>query len=108
MDRLYIITRADLPPGDQATQSGHAVSAFAVAYPDVHRAWHEHGKNLIYLACPDEAALEALAAHAAPYLHAEFREPDIGNALTALALAGDARRLVSNLPLTLKESKRAA
>jgi len=110
MERLYCITRADLPPGDQATQLGHALSAFAVEHAVLHRAWHMAGKNLIYLAAPDRAALEALLAAgiAAGIPLAAFHEPDIAGELTAIAFGEAARKLVSSLPLALRAPKRAA
>jgi peptidyl-tRNA hydrolase len=108
MERFYVIVRGDLPLGDQATQAVHAASAFACDHPELHRAWHTGNKNLILLAVPDEAALRSLYEHAELYPRAHFEEPDIGGELTAIALSGEARRLVSSLPLALKEPKRAA
>ncbi len=110
MERLYLVVRADLPPGDQATQAAHALSAFAVEYPDEHRAWHTAGKNLILLATTDRFTLAALLYDAAKagIPNAKFYEPDIADELTAIALGADARKMVSSLPLALKVSKRAA
>lgn len=105
MDRFYVVVRADLPIGDQATQSTHAALAFACEHPELTRGWHQASKSLILLAVPDEAALRSLYEHAEAYARAKFEEEDIGGELTAIALAGDARKLVSCLPLALKEPK---
>lgn len=104
MDRLYLVTRADMPPGDQATQAAHALSAFAVDHPELHRAWHSNGKNLILLAIPDEPALRALYA-TTDVEKACFTEPDMNGELTAIALSGAARRAVSCLPLALRDMR---
>jgi len=61
----------------------------------------------VVLSAPDEASLAHLhLAALAAGLHAiAFREPDLGLALTAVALEPAAHRLVSHLPLAL--SRRA-
>jgi Peptidyl-tRNA hydrolase PTH2 len=110
MERLYLVTRADLPIGDQATQAAHALSAFAVEHAALHAGWHTADKNLILLASPNKFTLAALLYDAANagIPHAKFHEPDIDGELTAIALGEGARKLVSSLPLALKEPKRAA
>lgn len=109
MERLYVITRQDLLPGAQLAQSCHAVSAFATAFPEEHRLWHEQGQNLIVLAVPDEHALCRLAdrIEAGGILGARFYEPDFDDALTAFAVSDEAARLLSSLPLALREPKPA-
>lgn len=105
--KLYVVTRADLPAGHQATQSAHAAFAFAVAHPDLTALWHRESKFLILLAVPDEAALEALCARVeqAHLMATAWREPDWGSTLTALAIGPDplTGRLLANFPLTLRE-----
>ncbi len=102
MDRLYVIVRSDLPHGAQLAQACHALSAFACEYPELHRAWHTGGQNLVALQVADEEALAALFERASVE-RAAFHEPDFGGALTAIALGGGARRQVSSLGLALKE-----
>jgi hypothetical protein len=61
----------------------------------------------VVLAATNEKALEKLieACEKDHLYHSVFREPDIGNAVTAIAIEpGDtAKALLSNLPLALKE-----
>jgi hypothetical protein len=38
-NKLYIITRSDLPPGARCAQSCHALRAFVEAHPVVDRSW---------------------------------------------------------------------
>jgi len=92
------VTRADLPPAAQAVQAAHAALAFAVTHPGHAAAWSRAGGFLILLAAPDEAALHDLAARAAGCPAAAFREPDLGGALTAVAVHG-AGRLCARYPL---------
>lgn len=111
MDRLYVVTRADLLPGAQGTQSQHALSEFAVRHPDQHREWHQKGKNLIWLATRDLAALEALMTTLESEHGIEcsgFYEPDFGDQLTAFAVSEQAARLLSSLPCALREQRAKA
>lgn len=110
MDRLYIVTRADLPAGAQIAQSCHALRAFVEAHPEIDRAWHTAGGNLVCLSVADERDLSELLADA---MHGEllavagFWEQDFDGELTAIALEGRARRLVSSLPLALRAPRAA-
>jgi hypothetical protein len=105
--KLYVITRADLPPGHQATQSAHAAFAFSQAQPDLTGQWHRKSKFLILLAVPDALALEVVAQRIemAGITCVRWREPDWDNELTALAVAPHpaTSRLLANLPLALRE-----
>lgn len=104
---MYIVVRADLPPGLQVAQAVHAAFLFAHLFPDTTRKWLEGSNIDVILSVPDEAALTELAitARCAGVLSASMTEPDIGNQLTALALGVDAgaQRLCANLPLALRE-----
>jgi hypothetical protein len=65
------------------------------------RGWHSESNTLVLLAVPDELALCWLRDDAtdAGVRCVAFHEPDLDNALTALALEPAARRLVAHLPL---------
>ena len=58
----------------------------------------------------DDGHLFALAALAKQlgFRYAIFREPDLENSLTAIALGPEARCLVRKLPLAFRENARAA
>jgi peptidyl-tRNA hydrolase len=103
--RLYLVTRRDLPAGSQAVQACHAARQFAADHAELERAWFERSNTLALLAVPDEPALEDLVVQAEQQglRCARFREPDLGDALTAVAIEpGDvARRLCRRLPLAL-------
>lgn len=102
-DKLYLVTRADLPPGSQAVQAAHALREFAAAYPELDKLWYERSNYLAFLAVPDEATLSRLLRRAKERLipAVGFREPDLGESLTAVALAPKAKGLVRGLPLAL-------
>lgn len=109
-DKLFFVTRSDLPPGDRAAQSVHGAIAFTLAHPELVRAWHGASNNVVLLEAQDEAALARLVARAREggVPHCMFTEPDLDDALTAVALGPTGSRLVSSLPLTLREKRAAA
>ena len=80
----------------------HAAIAFALRYPDVATA----SPVVVLLAAPDELGLTWLRADAiaAGLRVISFHEPDLGHALTALALEPAAGRLLTGLPLALSGS----
>lgn len=100
--KLYIIVRADLKPGLQAAQACHALRLFSEEHPAEDRAWYENSNNLVLLQVPDEEALLELRERANGTPTSLFREPDVDDEATALAIAPSGRKLISNLPLMLK------
>lgn len=109
-DKLFVITRSDLPPGARAAQLTHAALAFAFEHPEIAKAWHVGSNNIVLLEAKDEAALHAIGARAgaAGIAWTMFREPDFDNATTAIAIAPEGWRIVSSLPLALREKRAAA
>jgi peptidyl-tRNA hydrolase len=102
-DKLYVATRADLSVGYQIAQAMHAAVDLCVQHPHLAAAWHTTSNSLIVLASVDERALYTLLNRAqARGVHAvAFREPDLGDELTAVAFApGEVTvQLCANLPL---------
>ena len=111
-DKLYVVTRADLPPGSQAVQSMHASRQYAHEHPEIERRWFEESNHLCMLSVRDERALEALIQKAARtgVTFAVFREPDLGDSITAAAFEPGARgqRLCSGLQLALRSESQPA
>lgn len=105
--KVYVLTRADLSPGQQATQSAHAAFVFSVEHPLLMETWFQESTYLVLLSVPDEHALIAhlVKLREAGIVCSAWREPDLGNELTAVAVAPSlaAQRLLANLPLTLRE-----
>ena len=104
-DKLYLVTRKDLSPGQRAVQAAHALQEFAIEYPETNRAWYDNSNYLAILEVENEEALEALAgeAHGNFFQTVWFYEPDMENQLTAIAIEPQGgKRLCSNLPLALR------
>jgi len=104
VDKLYLIVREDLPPGQQAVQAAHALRLFVALHPEIDRAWYEESNTLALLGLPNEVALGVIVEKAqrlgVPV--ACFREPDRNNELTAIALGPRGNNLTRNLPLALQ------
>lgn len=109
MDKLFIVTRSDLPPGAIAAQSVHTALAFAHEYPFEWRTWYLGSNNIVLLAARDESDLLRLAERArdAGVSCAVFREPDFQNTVTGVAIGPAGWKLVSSLPLALRQPKAA-
>jgi hypothetical protein len=84
----------------------HAAIEFALTYPDVAAA----APVVVLLAVRDELDLSWLRADAiaAGLRLTSFQEPDLDDALTALALEPAASRLVAGLPRALAGSLTSA
>ena len=86
-NRLYVIVRKDLSESYMAVQAGHAVAQWLLS----DQSWRN--ETLIYLGVENEKELlswkDRLDFKNTKY--AEFREPDIGNQLTAIATLTDGK-----------------
>lgn len=103
-DKLYLVVRADLCPGQQAVQSVHAMRQFVAEHEGIEREWFELSNHLALLAAPDEPSLMSLvrAATRKGLRVSLFREPDRDNEVTAVALEPRAKRLLRGFPLALR------
>ncbi len=124
--RLYVILRADLPSGLLLAQTAHVVRKFTRRFPSAgvlkgggqeREEDEDEDESLIVLCEADERALHdrylflRWEAPLAPIV--EFREPDLDDGLTAIAVHGGTtpetslllRRLLSSLPLALREAR---
>lgn len=83
-NRLYVLVRKDLPTSYIAVQAGHAVAEWLLH----DQRWKN--ETLVYLGVDNERDLiywtEKLDFKDIKYI--KFREPDIGNQLTAIAALG--------------------
>lgn len=106
-EKLYIITRQDLAPGLQAAQVAHAAFQFAYEHRPLAAQWLQESNFLIILSVETEEELEKLGIEAEqrnlPVTW--FREPDIGDELTAIAIAPSPAtvELTAHLSLALRE-----
>ena len=76
-------------------------------HPQIAAHWHSHSNHLVYLSVADEPALLSLlnAFERNGLACAEFLEPDLDQALTAVVVepSSRVRKLCRGLPLALKE-----
>jgi len=88
-------------------QAGHAAIDFQHRHPEISKKWWTDSNYLVYLAVKNEHELEQIlnTADSRLIIHTAFREPDLLNSLTAIALEPCelTRKLVSNLPLAFKK-----
>jgi peptidyl-tRNA hydrolase len=101
-----VVSRKDLNPGQQAVQSGHAALDFTFQHPGQAAEWHKSSNFLIYLSVNNEQELSVLSEKLklSGVKVTEFREPDLGNQLTAIAFLSDdvTKKFTSGLPLAFK------
>jgi hypothetical protein len=88
-------------------QPAHALAEFQAKYPGTFKRWQKFQKNLVILAAQNESDLLALLdkAEAMRIRVVSFREPDIGNEMTAIALepCEETYKITSSLPLALRD-----
>lgn len=99
--KVYLVTRDDLTIGQQAVQSAHALAEFAVCCPGIFKSWHETSNTLVMLTANDERHLFSYVEKCKMKGIAviEFYEPDLNNALTAIAIEPKGGSSVRWLPL---------
>lgn len=109
MEKLYLVTRQDLLPEAQAVQNCHAAFQFAVEHKEIWAGWFERSNTLALLSVSNEQALEHLVhkAEARGLRFSIFREPDMNNALTAVAFEPAAKQLCRPLSLMTFRSQHA-
>ena len=102
-EKLRVITRSDLPLSYQAVQSGHAGIQFQHEHPEIAKHWHTNSNYLIFLSVKNEFELKKLIdiAELHDVKHSIFREPDIGDEITAIALepSSVSKKLTSKIKL---------
>ena len=104
--KLTTVTRRDLTPGYQSVMSSHAAIQFVFDHPEVAQLWIKD-PYLAQLSVENEHDLRVLIAKLKKcnIKYSVFREPDIDNQITAIAIepSDQTRKITSSLPLMLKE-----
>lgn len=102
-DKLILVVREDLSPAQQAVQAAHALRQFVEEHPDEDQKWFKQSNTLALLSVKDEPELIELWFRAKDegVKASGFQEPDLDDAITAVALEPGAmsRRLTRSLPL---------
>lgn len=87
--RLYVIVRKNLSISKRAVQAGHAVAQYLIRYPNTE--WTNG--TLIYLSVPNEQQLNWWLGNT-DNEWITFREPDLGNSITAIACVSSGEEFV--------------
>lgn len=105
-DKVYLVTRCDLLPGQQAVQAAHALTEFIFQHAEQAQRWKIESNTLVMLVVKCEDDLNSLIEKGLQrdIRLSPFYEPDLDNCLTAIALEpGDAsHRLCSGISLALR------
>lgn len=88
-EKLRIIVRQDMEPGYQIAQSVHAARQFAEEHPEKERSWFRGSNTIVILGVrnQDEILGVIKKARTLAVSHSVFREPDLNNEITAVAIA---------------------
>jgi hypothetical protein len=101
-----VVTREDLSHGQQAVQSMHALRQFTAEHPQIDQSWFEKSNYLGLLSVSNEFELHQLIEKAIieGISFSVFKEPDIGDQITAIALepGQKTKKLCSQLKLALR------
>jgi peptidyl-tRNA hydrolase len=104
------VTRSDLSPGQQAVQAGHAAINFCFEHPARASPWFKDSNTLAYLQVDNEKALKELIykARDQDITMTIFREPDLNNSITSIALEPGMKtqKLTSKLKLLFYEKSK--
>lgn len=103
--KLYIVVNRKLPAGLQIAQSVHAFQEFASEHPEVTASWHKNSNYICVLSTHEDGLFDLLdKAQDKEIKHSCFFEPDLDDALTAVAFepSGASRKLLRKLPLALR------
>lgn len=97
-----------MTPGYQIAQTAHSVAAFAFSRTKEFHQWHENSQYIVALTVNNEQELEELLAKAFnnELTPIPFREPDLDDSLTSIALVPHAanKKMLSGLPLAGRHS----
>ncbi len=106
MEKLFVVVRSDLNPGLQLAQSGHAIVAFQSSYSAKFDEWKKNSNNLVVLGAKNKEELAELAYDLTckGVKVAMFREPDLGDELTSIAVEPEGQKDLSCLPLALRQA----
>jgi len=91
-------------------QSPHVSIQFIYEHPEIAKQWYDFSKYLVFLSVKNLNELSELVEklNQMGIVISKFYEPDLRNELTAIALepSKEARKVVSSLPLMLKDYRK--
>ena len=103
---MVTVTRSDLTYGQQAVQSTHAAINFCFEHKGRAGPWFENSNYLVQLSASNEDELLKLIekCEKLEIAYTVFREPDLNDSLTAIAIEPSplTKKVVSHLTLLFK------
>jgi hypothetical protein len=106
-DKLYIVVREDLTPGQKACMAVHAMREYTQKFPANDAAWYRDS-NFVCLLEAERSDVEHYLPHPRPDVPvAVYREPDLGDKIVAVALGpGEiAQKICKGYKLALRSNK---
>ena len=102
MRKMYVLVRNDLLGAQPAVQAGHALAEFILRHKIDPREWGNG--TLVYLAVPNEFTLQMWQEilESKKIRHSYFKEPDIGNQMTAICALDYTDQMLQKLFSPLK------
>jgi len=104
-EKLIIVVRGDLRPGQQLVQAAHALRQFVAEHKPEDEAWYAGFNTMAVVTVTSDSELLELQRRAwdLDVKTSLFCEPDLGNQATAMALepCANATRICRGLPLAL-------
>lgn len=97
-----MIVRSDLTEGQKAVQSAHAAVNFVFEHPNRAGPWFRESNYLVLLEADNEVVERIIdKCNKVGLDYIVFREPDLGNIITAIAIepSSTTQKLVRNLKL---------
>jgi len=104
LEKLYVVVRGDLNPGQQLSQSVHASIGF-IKHVN-HENWFKNSNTVACLSTPNEVSLleleKLLIADRIKYF--KFQEPDLNDESTSIAFTSVSPSYMKRLPSTFQNS----
>lgn len=103
---MYIVVRNDLSDGSKIAQSCHVAFSFSQDFGNITRSWMENSNYICILECPEDQLLKLIdKAKAKNINYSLFKEPDLNDQITAIALEPslNSKKLCSNFKLALRK-----
>jgi len=96
MSRLFVLVNNEMPLAYQGVQGGHAVAQWLLEHPS--QTWNNN--FLIYLGVSEKELQKWIfKLNLKKIDYSYFKEPDLGNKITAIAILGDEHNLFKKLKL---------
>jgi len=103
MNRIYTLTRTDISAGQQAVQAGHSLAQYIIDWnPHITKDWANG--SIINLGLGSEKSLKRWIKKIEKYRlkYSIFREPDMNNEITSIAVLSDGK-IFKGIPLLLNK-----